>query len=235
MPKPIYSINKLEITNNNANRLYIKQFDIHRGACYVFEGKMGCGKTTFLKTLYSKSTTYKGEIHFEGENIKMYSKAEYYNQIAVVPQIVNLPWIDIKVDKYLHNVLSKYQQIRNPSKRLEDICKKMQLTNFLDRKIKSLTPGELRWIILAAQICTDSKVLFIDEYEQHLGKDSIKKLNNILYRKINYDGTTLISSTQNKELLNRLASVVITLENGRITGLRSSGRKKESNKNRNTK
>jgi ABC-type ATPase involved in cell division len=61
----------------------------------------------------------------------------------------------------------------------------------------------------------------------HLGKKDQKTLFSILHRKINYDGVTVITSTQNKELLSRIASVTITLENGRITSVRSSGKKKD--------
>ena len=75
----------------------------------------------------------------------------------------------------------------------------------------------------------------IDEYEQHLGKEDLKKLNNILHRKINYDGITLITTTQNKDFLNRLSSVTITLENGRITSLRSFSKKKDNYRNKKRK
>ena len=47
MPIPLYSIHDLFISKGNEDKLTIKQFDIHRGACYVFEGRMGSGKTTF--------------------------------------------------------------------------------------------------------------------------------------------------------------------------------------------
>jgi len=97
--------------------------------------------------------------------------------------------------------------------------------------MKSLTPGELRWVMLATMIGADSKVLFIDEIEQHLGKKDQKTLLSILHRKINYDGITLITSTQNKEILSRIASVTITLESGRITSVRSSGKKNERYRN----
>jgi len=56
-------------------------------------------------------------------------------------------------------------------------------------------------------------------------------LLSILHRKINYDGVTLITSTQNKEILSRIASVTITLENGRITSVRSSDKKNERYRN----
>ena len=233
MPIPLYSIKNLYIKHRNEEKLQIKQFDIHRGACYVFEGRMGSGKTTFLEVLYSRKKIGKGKVKFEEKDIHSYSNREYNGQIAVVPQQFSPPWG--KVENYILKTIRKYLHIKNPNKRLDEIVRKMNLSSLLKRKMKILTPGELRWVVLAAQIATDTKVLFIDEYEQHLGKEDIKKLNNILYRKINYDGITLITTTQNKDLVNRLASVIITLENGRITSLRSFSKKKDNYRNKRRK
>ena len=230
MPIPLYSINDLYIKNGKALRLQIKQFDIHRGACYVFDGRMGSGKTTFLEILYSPSKVEKGAINFEAKDINSYFNREYQNQIAVVPQKFSPPWGI--VENYILKTLRRYSHIKNPDKRCDEIVRKMNMSSLLKRKIKSLTPGELRWVVLAAQIAADTKVLFIDEYEQHLGKEDIKQLNNILYRKINYDGITLISTTQNKDIFTRLASIIITLEKGKITSLRSYGKKKDNYRNK---
>ena len=202
MPIPLYSIKNLHIYDGKRERIRIKQFDIHRGACYVFEGNMGSGKTTFLDTLVSRRKIGQGEIKFEEKDIHSYSNREYQNQIAVVPQTFHPPWG--RVENYIIKTLRSHSHIKNPDKRLHEITGKMNISNLLKRKMKSLTPGELRWVVLTAQIAADTKVLFIDEYEQHLGKENLKKLNSILYRKINYDGITLITSTQNKDLFKRL-------------------------------
>ncbi len=65
MPIPLYSIKGLFVSKGGEDKLTIKQFDIHRGACYVFEGQMGSGKTTFLDILYSRRKTPRGEVKFE--------------------------------------------------------------------------------------------------------------------------------------------------------------------------
>ena len=117
--------------------------------------------------------------------------------------------------------------IKNPDKRLNDITRKMHLSDLLYRKMKSLSPGELRWVVLAAMIGADSKVLFIDEIEMHLSKKDLSNLISILHRKINYDGITLVTSTQNKDLISRISSVIVTLENGRIISVRSTAKKKQ--------
>ena len=233
MQTPIYSIKDLHVSIKNQEILNIKQFDIHRGACYALEGRMGSGKTTFLEILYSRRKIYSGEITYEEKNINHYSNRDYLDQIAIVPQKYNPPWG--LVENYISKTIEKYTHVANPGKNIADICRKMKLNDLLNRKMRSLTPGELRWVVLAAQIGADTKVLFIDEIEMHLCKKDLNHLLSILHKKINYDGVTLIASTQNKDLISRISSVTITLEQGRITSLRSPMKKKEKYRSKNNK
>ena len=230
MPIPLYSIKDLFVSKDGEDILTIKQFDIHRGACYIFEGRMGSGKTTFMDILYNRRKTPLGEVMFEEKDIHKYSNREYQDQIAIVPQEFKPPWGTVQ--NYMTKTIGKFSHIHNPEKRMDEISRKMNLASILNRKMKSLTPGELRWVMLATMIGADSKVLFIDEIELHLGRKNKETLLAILYRKINYDGVTLITSTQNNEILSRIASVTITLENGRITSVRSSGKKNEKYRNK---
>ena len=92
MQIPIFSLNKVQVKQKNENVLKINNFDIHRGACYVFEGRMGSGKTTFLESLYNRKKGERGEIKFEEKDIHKYSNQEYQDQISIVPQSFNPPW-----------------------------------------------------------------------------------------------------------------------------------------------
>ena len=102
----------------------------------------------------------------------------------------------------------------------------MKLNNISKLSVRSLTPSQFRWVDLAAKIGSNPKVLFIDEIEQHLSKENINILSKLLYRKCNYDGVTLVCTSQNSELFKSLTSVTITLKHGRISSLRSRGSRK---------
>ena len=103
----------------------------------------------------------------------------------------------------------------------------MDLKNLLDKKVRSLTESQFRWVDLASKIASYPKVLFIDELELRLSKKNIELLSKILYRKCNYDGVTLIAATQNPDFFTNLTSVNITLNQGRITKVRSFSKSKK--------
>jgi ABC-type cobalamin/Fe3+-siderophores transport system ATPase subunit len=145
----------------------------------------------------------------------------------VVPQYFKAPYGSVA--NYLKKTLKKYSHLSDPNRKIEDICRKMEIENLLDRKMRELSPGQLRWVVLAANIAADTKVLLIDEIEQHLSRNNLNQLVKLLYRKSNYDGVTIVVTTQNKDYFSqRLASVTVTLESGRITSVRSANKKRKN-------
>jgi len=225
MRKPIFLLDKVQIKKENNNILKINNFEIHRGAAYFINGNMASGKTSLLSLLTRQSSAYSGEIIYEDQNLLDVSKKEFQKDFAYVAQSFRIPWGSVR--KFFYKTLNKYSYIKNVEKKIMNISRQMNIENLLDIKMSKLSPGQLRWVVISANIAADSKILIIDEIEQHLGVHHIKILNKILYRKCNYDGTTLIASTQNKSLFqSHLASVIITLEKGRIYSVRSSSNKK---------
>ena len=83
---------------------------------------------------------------------------------------------------------------------------------------------------MAVSIACDTKVLLIDGFGQYLGEEKINILSQILYRKINYDGVTVIICTHIRERLSRIASVFIRLDQGKIVSVRSKKRKQSNHK-----
>jgi ABC-type cobalamin/Fe3+-siderophores transport system ATPase subunit len=226
MPQPIFSFKSVSLKKKENNILTIKKFEVHRGATYVIDGNMGSGKTALIDILARNTNAKGGDCKYEQKKLSSYSKREYNDQVALVPQIIKAPWGTVA--KFLRKTINQYSHITDVNKKLEDICRKMEIEHLLDRKMRELSPGELRWVYLSANIAADTKVLLIDEIEQHLSKSNLSHLIKTLYRKSNYDGVTIIATTQNKDLFTqRLASVTITLENGRITSVRSTSRKRK--------
>ena len=225
MNNPIFEMRNLEYKNNNNLLLKIKKFEIHRGACYLFKGDMGSGKTLLLDILNKSNSSYKGEVVYDGVNLKKYSTKNYNREISVVHQVQRRPFFTT-VEQYIYKNIKKTNPKNKADKILNSISKAMNLKFLLKINVRKLTPPQFRWVDLAAKIASNPKVLFIDEMEQHLSKENINILSKLLYRKCNYDGVTLVCSSLNARLFSSLVSVTISLKHGRISSLRSRSRKK---------
>ena len=148
-------------------------------------------------------------------------KCKYGNNS--VTYVRNITDID---DKIITSSIEKKISIGDLTKKITNILKMMDIKHLFKSELSSLTPGQLRWVDLASKIAAFPKVLFIDELELHLNMVKIKSLCKILYRKVNYDGITIIATTQNKEFFDGLSSVCININHGRITSVRSKYNKK---------
>ena len=225
MKKPIFKIKDLSYEKNDLKILNIKNFEIHRSACYLFNGNMASGKTLLLNILTKSNSKYKGKIEFEGESLNRISKSKYLSEIMYVKQDFKPPYFKT-VKAYIESLVNKSGKKKNSEKIIRDIVKIMDFKYIINAKMRDLTPGQLRWVDMAAKIASFPKVLFIDEIELHLSIVKIKNLCKVLYRKVNYDGITIIATSQNKEFFDNLTSVSININHGRITSVRSKYKKR---------
>ena len=225
MKSPIFKIKSLIYANNKFNILSIKKFEIHRSACYLFNGNMASGKTLFLDILSKNKPSYKGDIFYEGKSLKKIRNSVYNSEVKYVRQDFKAPYFKT-VESYLYSIISSNSSTINTKKTVDEIVRAMDFKYIIHSKMRDLTPGQLRWVDLAANIAAFPKVLFIDELELHLSMVKIKNLSKILYRKVNFEGITIIATTQNKDFFTNLTSVGININHGRITSVRSKSQKK---------
>ena len=225
MNNPIFKVSNLVYKKNNSNILNIKNFEFHRGTCYLINGNMACGKTLLLDVLTKNNNKYNGDIFYEGELLKSYSKYQFNSEITYVKQSSSAPYF-----KTVRGYLNDFSTNKSKNKDFKSLVSKMDFKYLLDYKMRDLSPSQLRWVSLAGAVLSFPKVLIIDELELHLSLHNIKMLCKILYRKCNYDGVTIIISTQNKEVFNSLSSININLNHGRITSVRTIRKAKHHNK-----
>tara|TARA_B100000131_G_C18047543_1_gene585025 strand:+ start:209 stop:967 length:759 start_codon:yes stop_codon:yes gene_type:complete len=229
---PIFNISKLIIKKDNHKVLDVRKLDIHRGSCYVIYGDIGSGKSTLLNVLFKKEKIDKNLVKYESKDINSIASSTYNKDVCYIPQSQSMPWLKVTVENYIEKKVNTYNNLSDPKKRISNVISKMKLKKYLPLDYRKLSDGEKRWIELAVAIASDTKVLLIDGFGQYLGEDKINILSKILYRKINYDGATVIISTHVRERLARIASVFIRLDEGKIVSVRSKGKSKNNYRGR---
>ena len=113
-------------------------------------------------------------------------------------------------------------------------------TSLLDRNVSDLSTGELYLLNMVSAVESDPRVLMIDNYDIFSVKNMEGKFRNKL-RQMNKElGTTIVLTASNDQNLKTIASVLIYLDNGHVSKVRTglnkrSGRRSEPRKFNRTK
>ena len=185
-------------------------------------GKNGGGKTTLVKLLCGFYEPTKGEIFYNGINLRDLNRADYVNQLAVIFQNINIFAFSLKSNIAL--CAKKNTDIKKVSDSLKSagidyVMSKskngldMSLLKILDDEGIELSGGENQKIALARAVYKSGSMIILDEPTSHLDALNEKRIYED-YQKITNNKISVFIS-------HRLASAkfcnnIILIDNGEI-------------------
>ncbi|MAS78267.1 MAG: ATP-binding cassette domain-containing protein [Candidatus Neomarinimicrobiota bacterium] len=224
----IYELKNLKKIYNNISALSIGRLQIHRGTIYGILGPIGSGKTTLLKILAGYDRQTEGKLLYDHSEFQRswlgkikipdeisFSGKHNYNNSQIVKS-----YIDFCFPNKSNKIIKQYFK-GSVSKRI------------LPLKIQSLSPGQKSWLDTVFALEGDPRVLIQDDFSS-LFDSEMQSIARKGFRKMNRNlGTTIILSSVNSNVLRNLCSVMIYLENGHITRVRSGNTRNQQNKKSN--
>ena len=214
----IFKVEGLKKSYGSFEALNIKKLDIHPGTIYAIVGPPGSGKTTLLNILSGSIKPSSGSLFFEN-----------------MPFETNWLGKTIKHDEVFYNYgYEAFGSRHRVSKVISKLYGKKSNTlmkrhfnsarfkHLWDRPISNLTKGELHWFGMILSLESDPRVLLVDEYGIHLTDEMEQEFRSQLKRMNRSLGTTIIISSHSESLVKKFASVIIFLDNGHISKIRSS-------------
>lgn len=224
----IYELKNLKKIYNNISALSIRRLQIHRGTIYGILGPIGSGKTTLLKILAGYDRQTEGKLLYDHSEFQRswlgkikipdeisFSGKHNYNNSQIVKS-----YIDFCFPNKSNKIIKQYFK-GSVSKRI------------LPLKIQSLSPGQKSWLDTVFALEGDPRVLIQDDFSS-LFDSEMQSIARKGFRKMNRNlGTTIILSSVNSNVLRNLCSVMIYLENGHITRVRSGNTRNQQNKKSN--
>jgi cell division transport system ATP-binding protein len=201
-------------------------FEIKEGEFVSIVGKSGAGKTTLVRLILGLEIPTSGEVYFNGVNI---AEADPI-QIQAIRRSVGGVYQDYKLlpKKTVYENVAYIMQIEGKSteeiesevpKVLEIIGLKEKINNFPGE----LSGGEQQRLAIARAIVNHPDIIIADEPTGNLDPYNAYEVI-LLLQKINLAGKTVILSTHDREVVNKLGKRVITIENGRIIRDEAGGR-----------
>lgn len=191
----------------------------------IIVGASGAGKSTLLKLLTREEKPTTGKIIVGGidyEHLKDRDVPKLRRRIGVVFQDFKL----LPNKTVFENVAFALEIIGISTKEINHTVPRVLDIVGLKGKEKSmpleLSGGERQRVAIARAIVRQPKILIADEPTGNLDPKHAWDVIRVL-EKINKYGTTVLLTTHNQDIVNKLKRRVITIENGRVIGDHANG------------
>jgi len=218
--KDLFNLDKINFSYDKKRVIKNISLTLESGHFYGIMGPNGCGKTTFLDLLISHRRSETGEILYKKKAISSYSKRDLSKEIALVPQnfYINFPFTAkevVMMGRYPH-----IDRFSPPGPRdleiVTDVMDKTETMAFSNRFVTQLSGGERQRVIFARALAQDSPVLVLDEATSNLDINHTLGLLNLLSKKVDSLGKTVIAVMQDINLVAEFCDHIIFMSNGRI-------------------
>ena len=212
MPDILKIKNLSKVYKNNFKALDNLSLNIQEGEIFALLGPNGAGKSTLINTVC-------GILNFDTGNIlvnefdikKQYRKAR--SLIGIVPQELNLEafetvWDNVNYSRGLYGKSSNYKYI-------EELLKELSLWDKKDSKLRELSGGMKRRVLIAKALSHEPRILFLDEPTASIDVELRKDMWEVIKR-LKKKGVTIILTTHYIFEAEEIADRVGIINNGKI-------------------
>lgn len=189
----------------------------------IVVGQSGAGKSTLLKLLTREERPTSGKIIVGGID---YDKLSDKN-IPLLRRKIGTVFQDFKLlpnRTVFENVAFALEVVGASSKEINStVPRVLAIVNLKDKAKRmpiELSGGERQRVAIARAIVRQPKILIADEPTGNLDPKHAWDVIHIL-EKINRYGTTVLLTTHNQEIVNKLKRRVVTIKDGRIVSDRA--------------
>jgi len=142
-------------------------FSVEKGEFIGIIGPNGAGKTTLFRTISGLLKTTGGGIRYKGKDVFGISPKEFAEEIAVIPQRLDVPF-DFTVKEFV--LMGRFSRRgrfvslkKEDHKVVDEILDLTDMTLLKERKISELSGGERQRAILAQGFAQEPDFLIMDE------------------------------------------------------------------------
>jgi cell division transport system ATP-binding protein len=209
-----------DVTKKYGKSMVLDHLDLKIGSGEFVSviGPSGAGKSTLVYALIGAEKIQHGTITVDGYTVnRMRDKAlQYYRRrVGVVFQDYKL----LQQKNVYENVAFAMEvcgfERADIRRRVPEVLSVVGLTRQQKQFPHQLSGGERQRVAIARALVHDPGLVVADEPTGNLDPKTAKEIVDLLV-KINSEGTTVILTTHNKDLVNKLKRRVVTLEEGKV-------------------
>ena len=208
------------ISISNLSKIYSNKFhalnninlDIKQGEIFALLGPNGAGKSTLINVICGIVSPTSGKITVNNfDIISDYRKTR--SLIGVVPQELTLEAFETVFDNVSYS-RGLYGKASNPQY-IESLLKELSLWDKKSNRLRELSGGMKRRILIAKALSHEPKIIFLDEPTASVDVELRKDMWKVIKR-LKSKGVTIILTTHYIEEAEEISDRVGIINNGKI-------------------
>ena len=206
-------INNLsKVYNNGFKALEKVNLNIKKGEIFAMLGPNGAGKTTLISIICGIVKPSSGKVTVDGYDI-IDGYRETRSRIGLVPQELTLEQFETVFNNISYS-RGLYGKKPNP-KHIEKILKDLSLWDKKDQRLRQLSGGMKRRVLIAKALSHEPSILFLDEPTAGVDVELRKDMWNAV-EELRKSGVTIILTTHYIEEAEAIADRVGVINQGEI-------------------
>lgn len=197
-------------------------FTLHAGEFVYLIGRVGSGKSSFLRALYAELPVETGEATIMGYDLRgitLRDTAALRRRLGIVFQDFQL-LTDRTVRLNLEFIL-RATGWKNPDdidRRIAETLTRTGIPDKAERMIHELSGGEQQRVAIARALLNTPAIILADEPTGNLDPETGRHIVSLLHD-ICRSGTAVVMTTHNYDLVRRFPARVVRCEGGRLSPL----------------
>ena len=201
-----------KVYDNSFNALKKINLKVKQGEIIAMLGPNGAGKTTLISIICGIVTPSSGTVTVDGfDIIKDYRETR--SRIGMVPQELNLESFETIFDTVSYS-RGLYGKPPKP-KHIEKVLKDLSLWDKKDQRLRQLSGGMKRRVLIAKALSHEPKILFLDEPTAGVDVELRKEMWQVVDT-LRKTGVTIILTTHYIEEAEAIADRVGVINQGEI-------------------
>ena len=213
MPNTLISIKDLsKVYNNGFNALKNVNLGIKKGEILAMLGPNGAGKTTLISIICGIVTPTSGKVTVDNFDI-IDQYRETRSRIGLVPQELTLEQFETVFNNVSYS-RGLYGKAPDP-KHIEKVLKDLSLWDKKDLRLRQLSGGMKRRVLIAKALSHEPSILFLDEPTAGVDVELRQDMWKVV-EKLRQTGVTIILTTHYIEEAEAIADRVAVINQGEI-------------------
>jgi len=201
-----------KVYDNNFSALKKVSLKVKQGEILAMLGPNGAGKTTLISIICGIVTPSSGTVTIDGfDIIKDYRETR--SRIGMVPQELNLESFETVFDTVSYS-RGLYGKSPKPE-HIEKILKDLSLWDKKNQRLRQLSGGMKRRVLIAKALSHEPKILFLDEPTAGVDVE-LRKDMWLVVEELRKTGVTIILTTHYIEEAEAIADRVAVINQGEI-------------------